>query len=178
MSPGTTSTASGMTAQPVSEQVEWLLTQAEAEIRTAAGQFPECDVDSLLHLVADVLPGLVAVARTALERAQDEAGDRFAGATYTTARGIEWSRSRAPRRTAWTDELLPTVLDTRRADENGEVIEETPLEKVLHVWHLGAPRLTALRERGLEPDDFCHVTWADDQPWKVVPSSKKRKAKR
>jgi len=64
---------------------------------------------------------------------------------------------RRTKRTAWDrDALLSAVLDSRLVDPtSGEVHDETPIEKVLDVWNLGAPRVTALRERGLQPDEFC-----------------------
>jgi hypothetical protein len=60
-------------------------------------------------------------------------------------------------RTSWDKpDLLRAVLDTKLVDtETGEIIDETPLSKVTTVWNLGAPRLTALRDRGLDPDDYC-----------------------
>lgn len=60
-------------------------------------------------------------------------------------------------RTQWDrDDLLRAVLDTRIVDKDtGEVLDETPLQKVLQVWNLGAPRVTALRQRGLDADEFC-----------------------
>lgn len=62
-------------------------------------------------------------------------------------------------RTAWDkDDLLRAVLDTRLVNKDtGEVKEETPLEKVLAVFNLPSPRLTALRDRGLDPDEYCHT---------------------
>ena len=59
------------------------------------------------------------------------------------------------------DALLRDVLDTRIVDPNtGEVMDATPLDKVLHVWNLGTPRLTALRDRGLDPEDYCESEFA------------------
>lgn len=67
---------------------------------------------------------------------------------------VEVKRGR--KRSRWQgDDLLRAVLDSRRADEDGEPIDESPLEKVLHVWNLGAPRVTALKERRLQADEFC-----------------------
>lgn len=62
-------------------------------------------------------------------------------------------------RTRWDkDDLLRAVLDSRIVDETtGEIADPTPLDKVLHVWNLGAPRTTALKARGIDPDEFCHV---------------------
>jgi hypothetical protein len=61
-------------------------------------------------------------------------------------------------RTKWDkDRLLRDVEDSRLFDREGTMKDETPLEKVLHVWNLGSPRLTALKERGLEGDDYCAI---------------------
>lgn len=62
-------------------------------------------------------------------------------------------------RTAWEkDDLLRAVLDSRLVDEKtGEVADETPLAKVLHVFNMPAPRTTALRARGIDADQFCHT---------------------
>jgi hypothetical protein len=62
-------------------------------------------------------------------------------------------------RTKWDKEaLLSAVLDSRIVNpETGEVTDPTPLDKVLHVWNLGAPRITALRERKIDADEFCEV---------------------
>lgn len=60
-------------------------------------------------------------------------------------------------RTRWdTDSLSRLVLDSRIVDTTtGEVRDETPVDKIKHVWNLGAPRVTALRERGIDPDEYC-----------------------
>jgi hypothetical protein len=47
-------------------------------------------------------------------------------------------------------------LDTRLVDEStGEVLDESPLDKVLKVWNLGTPRKGILKERGIQADEFC-----------------------
>lgn len=70
-----------------------------------------------------------------------------------------FEKHRKTDRKQWdTEALLHDVLDTKRVDpETGEVADETPIEKVLEVWNLGAPRITAVRGRALDPDDYCHV---------------------
>jgi hypothetical protein len=69
-----------------------------------------------------------------------------------------FERHRKATRTQWDrDDLLRAVLDTVMVDtETGEIIPETPLEKVMAVWTLPAPKVTAIRERGLQVDEFCH----------------------
>lgn len=61
--------------------------------------------------------------------------------------------------TQWNkEELLSDVLDTRMVDPaTGEIVDETALDKVLHVWNLGAPRQNALKQRGLDPDEYATV---------------------
>jgi len=76
-------------------------------------------------------------------------------------------------RTEWdTRSLVRAVLDSRcrpdpetgeaapsddgRAEIKGEPLScSQDLARVLHVWNLGAPRVTALRDRGIDPDEFC-----------------------
>lgn len=68
------------------------------------------------------------------------------------------------KRTEWqTEDLIRSVLDSRLVDtKTGELIDETPLDKVRHVWNLGAPRTGALKERGIDPDDFCNTEGSRD----------------
>lgn len=77
-----------------------------------------------------------------------------------------FERSKKKSRTQWDrDALLPTVLDSRMFDPNtGELVEETPLDRVLAVWNLGAPRITVLRERGIDADQFCST---EDAGWSI-----------
>lgn len=80
----------------------------------------------------------------------------------TTVDGIGTLRRRGRTdRIRWQkDDLLRAVLDSRIVDKDtGEVADETPLDKVLAVWNLATPRTTALKERGIDPDDFCHSEW-------------------
>lgn len=79
-------------------------------------------------------------------------------------------------RKAWDRRaLLRAVLDSRRAPDpvTGEMVGSDSgravvddefvscsqdLSRVLDVWNLGAPRVTALRERGIDPGEFCETT--------------------
>jgi hypothetical protein len=76
-----------------------------------------------------------------------------------------FERHRKTARTQWDKEdLLRAVLDSRVFDRTtGELREETPLEKVLAVWNLPAPRKTALQDRGIDADQFCHTEDAGQQ---------------
>lgn len=72
--------------------------------------------------------------------------------------GVVERRRRTDRKHWDTEDLLRAVLDTKLVDaDTGEVKDETPLDKVLRVWNLGAPRITALRERGLDPDEYAET---------------------
>jgi hypothetical protein len=93
------------------------------------------------------------------ERLDDLIGDAMG--TYrliVEGRGMV-ERHKKKSRTKWDrEELLRHVLDTRVFDpDTGEDLHPTPLDKVLHVWNLGAPRITALKERGLDADEFAEV---------------------
>jgi hypothetical protein len=53
-----------------------------------------------------------------------------------------------------TGEADPT--DDGHAEVKGEAVSTSPdLSRVLHVWNLGTPRVTALRDRGIDPDEFA-----------------------
>lgn len=70
-------------------------------------------------------------------------------------------------RTKWDREaLLRDVKDARVLDEaTGEIVGH--LDKVLRVWNLGAPRVTALRAMGLTADEYCTTERAGFQIEKV-----------
>lgn len=69
-----------------------------------------------------------------------------------------FERHRKADRKHWdTDDLRRVVLDTRLVTLDGEIIDESPLDKILDVWNLSAPRITRLRARGIDPDEFCEV---------------------
>ena len=72
-----------------------------------------------------------------------------------------FEKHRKADRKAWEkDDLLRVVLDSRVVDpETGEVRDESPLDRVLDVWNLPAPRTTALKARGIDPDEFCTVEY-------------------
>lgn len=75
--------------------------------------------------------------------------------------GRRWRVTRETRRRNWDDDgLLRAVLDSRRVDrDTGVVVDETPIEKIRHVWRLSGrdARLGALRDRGIDDDEFCEV---------------------
>lgn len=71
----------------------------------------------------------------------------------------EVKRHRKARRTDWqSDDLLRVVLDTRIVDPaTGEI--ESDVQKIRRVWNLAgySARRGALKELGVNPDDFCVV---------------------
>lgn len=84
------------------------------------------------------------------------------GERETTIDGLGTFRRRGRKdRTRWQkDDLLRAVLDSRVVNiDTGEVADETPLDKVLAVWNLATPRTTALKDRGIDPDEFCTSEW-------------------
>lgn len=108
---------------------------------------------------------LLGTVNGALERL---VGDRMDAAKVTVEGVGTLERHYNKSYTQWdTDALLHDVLDTRMIDANtGEVIDETPLDKVLAVWNLPAPRRTVLKSRGLQPDEYASVE--DRGGWKVA----------
>jgi hypothetical protein len=77
-----------------------------------------------------------------------------------TIAGVTIERHMRAARTEWDKEALHSAVQDSRLPPDpytGEIPTETPLEKHLHVFNTPAPRLGALRERGIDPDQFCHV---------------------
>lgn len=72
--------------------------------------------------------------------------------------GIPVKEKSPPRRSFSAEaknDLLRVVLDSRRFNkQTGEAIEETQLDKVLHVFPLDKPRVRALEDRGIDPDEW------------------------
>jgi hypothetical protein len=100
-----------------------------------------------------------------LTAARDDAGNDLAEELpekRMTVMGVgTFEVHRKADRKSWDkDDLLRVVLDSRVVDaETGEVRDETPLDKVLDVWNLPAPRTTALKARGIDADEFCVVQY-------------------
>lgn len=160
------------------EQVERELYDAEAAMRRAGQAFSDCSPECLARIITEVAAkdsGLLAVARAMHGAAQNALAEKFDGKTMEIA-GITWERSKPPpSRTGWRgDDLFERVKDSVRRDESGEIVDETLLEKVRRVWALGAPRLTALDEYGIDRDAYCHVTFSEDRSWKCQPEAKKK----
>lgn len=95
------------------------------------------------------------------------------GRNTTTVEGVGTVQVRyGTDRKEWaTHDLLRAVLDSRmpadcngeahpsddgEATVKGETVRVSPdASRILAVWNLGTPRVTALRERGIPVDEFC-----------------------
>lgn len=142
------------------------LVAADQALGDALAQIESASLDELLGAL-DLIKGLRKSVATVGSDVEHRAGVVM-GDKRVTVNGVEWERSKSPRRSQWqTDDLKRAVLDTRLVDNEGVIADESPLDKVLHVWNLGAPRLTALKERGIDADEFCSVSW-DSDLWRVA----------
>jgi hypothetical protein len=109
-------------------------------------------------------------ANRALSAARTALADKLARALpdkRVTVEGVGTFEMHAgKKRTKWDKEaLLSAVLDSRLVDtETGELLDETPVGKVLTVWNLGVPRTTALKARNIDPDEFCET---EPAPWSL-----------
>lgn len=143
-----------MSLRKVVELVEAVV----ADFDETLASYPIDDLKDALDarsILATTLMGL----GQARDRLDDLIGDAM-GEYRIVVEGVgQVERHRRKSRTKWDrDALLSAVRDTRLVDPGtGEVLDPSPLDKVLHVWNLGAPRLTALKERGLDADEFCET---------------------
>lgn len=127
------------------------------------------DLDELIQNypiddLADALDARAILATTVMglsqikERLDDLIGDAMGEYRVVVEGRGQVERHKKKSRTKWDKDLKRAVLDSRMVDvESGELLDETPLDKVLTVWNLGAPRLTALRDRGIDPDEWCET---------------------
>ncbi len=129
-------------------------TEALDPDQLAAALFPEA-----LHswLALEQAHRCLAVVRDELEK---RLADQLTEPATIIGVGVVERQGRRDRKTWNSDALLSAVLDSRLIDpRTGEIADESPLDKVRHCWNLGAPRLTALRDRGIDPDQFCSSEW-------------------
>jgi hypothetical protein len=133
-----------------------------------------CDLDDCAvsdNLEADLIAlTMLKEARTNLaivERDLEQALAQAMAGKNLIVEGVgTFERTKKKNRTQWDkDDLLRVVIDSRKFDPmTGELIDETPLDRVLACWNLPAPRLTALRDRGIDVDEFCH---SEDAGWAI-----------
>ena len=130
---------------------------------------------ALVESLPEIRPSLTIVA----ERCEHRAGELM-NAKEVEVDGVVWVRSQPPDRKKFDHEaLLSAVLDSRLVvAETGEVVEETPLERVKHVYPLPGynARRSALKERGINVDQFCTVDWSN-RPYRVARKDKKARFK-
>ena len=166
----------------VSEEAERHIDDAEKSLRRAMSLFPDCTTESLLQFAADQGPILQALGKAVGETAQHLVGTRFPGnERVMVVRGVEYERSRpGPARSGWRHaDLWERVKDSSRYDpDSGERITETEFEKYRRLYTPGAPRLTVLDDYGVRRDEFCHLTWPEQQSWRVVPSADKQRRRK
>lgn len=131
----------------------------EAVIADLDELMPTATVDDLA--AAMVVRSILATTAMGLSSVRESLDDKIGEAMGEYRKIVEGfgqvERHKKKSRTKWdTDDLRRAVLDSRVIDEaTGEVLDPNPVDKILRVWNLGAPRLTALRERGLDPDEFA-----------------------
>lgn len=120
-------------------------------------ELEESDVQVLaeLRVLADEVNRSWFLVREALD---NRLGDAMGG-FETVVEGVgQIKRHKKKSRTRWqTEDLVLAVKDSLRVTEDGEIVPETELEKVLAVWNLGAPRTTVLKARGIDAEQFCEV---------------------
>lgn len=82
-----------------------------------------------------------------------------------------FEKHRKKSRVKWDkDALLSAVLDSILVDRtSGEIIPETPLEKVTGCWNLGVPRTSWLKGRGIDADEFCEINETFGADGQIVP---------
>ena len=130
------------------------LQEAITDLDRACDTCLTLDQTATILAVIEDLRAQLTVVRDGLS---DRAGDLM-GSYRQPVTGVgTLERHSRKKRTAWqTDDLLRAVLDSRTFDKDtGELRDETPLDKVRAVWNLGAPRTGALKERHIDPDDYC-----------------------
>ena len=143
------------------------LHHAVATIEEAAKHAAE--VEHLAHILIESRKARADLA-TIEREVENELGQRM-GEYRVTITGLGVLERHARKSfTQWDREaLLRDVLDSKFVNtETGELVDESPLEKVLAVWNLGAPRRTVLKERGLQPDEYAQVEEQGGYTIKVV----------
>ncbi len=68
------------------------------------------------------------------------------------------AKPRTNRRNWQKEDLVEAVFDAVLVNRaTGEIEPMTKLEKLRFVWPLANPRVTALRELGIDPDEYCQT---------------------
>lgn len=145
------------------------ITQADSLVMQVHDTINQLDIDRIADLPTDMALtcwSILEDAHRILAQVRSQLTGLVAekmGEHQRTVEGVgTFIRHMRKDRTRWEkDDLLRAVLDSRLPVDptTGELAPEdqSPLAKVLHVWNLPAPRTTALKARGLDADEFCHV---------------------
>ncbi len=141
---------------------EWILLRDEV-IEGLTGWEPGVgDAESLAEL-ALLLRELASAYKGAADLCDEHIGYIVDTGRSFNVGSYEVTPRKTASRTKWqNDDLLRAVLDSRLIDfETGEITEETPLEKIRHVFALsgGSARITALKDRGIDADEYCSTEW-------------------
>lgn len=159
-----TDTSVGMTLERIAADIAWL---AEEAARSDA------EVADVAHLLSDLraIKKDAARAYDEVERAllslMGERKQEIPGLGVVEVKG-------SPRRTKWRhDELIPVIvsraLDERVFDpETGEAQEreaETVARVLRECISFGAGKVTGLRARGIQPDEYCQE---DEMHYSIV----------
>jgi hypothetical protein len=121
----------------------------------------EVDVDQGI-VVRELIAASQAVLLGARQELETKVGKAM-GPDFRDVDGKRYSRhARLSKRNADNEALLRAVLDSRLVNtDTGEVIEETPVDRIKHVYPLSArdARKTALEKRGLDISEFVPAEW-------------------
>lgn len=134
-----------------------LLVDVLKDLYTAIQASPGAPPDDLAKarvLVEDAARALNGVIRPELDTILGDSMDVY----ELSIDGVgTFTRHKHKSRTKWDkDALLSAVLDSRLVNPlDGEVADESPLDKVLDIWNLPAPRTTRLKARRIDADEFC-----------------------
>lgn len=121
----------------------------------------DADLDDLeaAYVVWDLLGKASKVLTDCKQRLGHKIGLALPPDEWTVLDGRSVRRRPYISRTKWDhDALIVRVRDSVRVDKKtGEIVPETEIEKRNHVWPAKGYQasITALRDRGIEPDEFC-----------------------
>ena len=115
---------------------------------------------SALLAVRRMVLDIVTDARSVIESIENAVGQVMDSPTADIdGFGMVKRHPRINQRNWQSDDLLRAVMDSRLVDEDGVVVEETPLDRIKHVYPLAGyqARVTALRKRHIDPDEYSET---------------------
>lgn len=156
-------------SEAVAPSAVMALRQVIAQLDTQRSELAEAgDIDSLAHGLAQVRQ-ILGDLRTLASGIEDDVVALMPAKTYTVEGVGTLERRRGSDRKRWqSDDLVTRLVTEALVDENGEVRHSTPVEgaaAAVGVLLACAPftasmgwRVTALRDHGIDPDEWCEVT--------------------